>query len=357
MPTEQDLPLRDYQPVPRLVVRETRIDRPRFPVIDAHNHLALPFGGQWNWDTRPISQLLDILDAANVRVYVDLDGGWGEDVLERHLDYFKAAAPDRFRVFGGVQWDAWPEHGDRFGEWAAQRLRAQAARGAEGLKIWKPFGLQVRDHQGTLVSVDDRRLDPLWATAGELGLPVTIHIADPVAFFDPLDNTNERWDELHAHPDWQFPSPPFPSFLSIVNALANLVANHPQTTFVGAHVGCYAEDLAWVGQLLDRCPNFYVDISERIGELGRQPYTARRFFIQYADRILFGTDVGPDLDFYRKYYRFLETDDEYFNYSLTPIPRQGRWHIYGLYLPDDVLEKVYYKNAERVMLGVRPDEK
>jgi predicted TIM-barrel fold metal-dependent hydrolase len=349
--SQKDLLLRDFQPIPRLVVPQTRVEKPRFPVIDAHNHLDSVFGGMGNWDKRPVQELLDVLDAADVRVYVDLDGGWGEDILQRHLDHFKAAAPERFRVFGGVDWSAWAQYGDRFGTWAAERLRAQAARGAEGLKIWKPFGLQVKDHQGTLVSVDDERLDPLWQAAGELHLPVMIHIADPVAFFDPLDHTNERWEELYAHPDWQFPSPPYPDFLSIVNALANLVSNHPQTTFIGAHVGCYAEDLNWVGQVLDRCPNFYIDFSERIAELGRQPYSARRFFLQYADRILFGTDVGPNLDFYRIYYRFLETDDEYFNYGVLPIPRQGRWHIYGLYLPDDVLEKVYYKNAERVILG------
>jgi predicted TIM-barrel fold metal-dependent hydrolase len=140
--------------------------------------------------------------------------------------------------------------------------------------------------------------------------------------------------------------------MPIMNGLANLVANHAQTTFIGAHVGCYAENLAWVGDLLDRCPNFYVDPSARIGELGRQPYSARRFFIQYADRILFGTDAAPNLEAYRLYYRFLESDDEYFNYSLSDIPSQGRWCIYGLYLPDEVLEKVYYKNAERVILGL-----
>lgn len=316
-----DLPLNQFQPIPRLVVPETQVNKPRFPVIDAHNHLAEPFGG--GWDRRPLSALLDLLDEASVQVYVDLDGGWGEAILERHLDYFKAKAPERFQVFAGVDWDAWAEHGDHFGNWAAARLKAQVARGAEGLKIWKPFGLHIRDQHGNLVPVDDRRLDPLWETARELGLPVMIHVADPVAFFDPLDYRNERWEELHAHPDWHFPNPPFPPFLAILSALANLVANHPQTTFIGAHVGCYAENLAWVGQLLDQCPNFYVDFSARIAELGRQPYSARRFFVRYADRILFGTDCGPDLDSYRLYYRFLETDDEYFNYSPESTPPQG----------------------------------
>ncbi len=341
--------LTDYRPHSALVTKATPVPAPRFPVVDAHNHLAEPFGG--GWDKRPLSQLLDALDAAQVRVYVDLDGGWGEDILHRHLDIFKAAAPERFRVFAGVNWSAWPEQGNSFGEWAAARLRAQAARGAQGLKVWKGFGLQVRDHLGALVAVDDPRLDPLWATAGELHLPIVIHVADPVAFFDPLDEHNERWEELQAHPDWHFPSPPYPSFLSVVTGLANLVARHPATTFVGAHVGCYSENLPWVAQLLDRCPNFYVDIAARISELGRQPYSARRFCLAYADRILFGSDMGPGLEAYRRYYRFLETDDEYFNYSGSEIPDQGRWHIHGLYLPDEVLKKIYSGNAGRILLN------
>jgi predicted TIM-barrel fold metal-dependent hydrolase len=341
--------LTDYRPRPVLATKVTPITKPRFPVIDAHNHLGPEFGG--GWSERPAAELLEALDQADVRVYVDLDGGWGEEILQHRLDKFKVAAPERFRIFGGVNWSAWPEHGDRFGEWAAARFRQQVAWGAEGLKIWKPFGLHVRDQHGRLAAVDDPRLDPVWATAGELGLPVLIHVADPVAFFDPLDETNERWEELHTHPDWYFPSPPFPAFLTIMDQLANLVAHHPQTTFIGAHVGCYAENLGWVSQLLERCPNFYVDFGARISELGRQPYAARRFFLQYADRILFGTDGGPDLATYRVYYRFLETDDEYFNYNPDPqgIPGQGRWYIYGLFLPDEVLEKVYYQNAARIL--------
>jgi len=338
--------LEDFMPKAALVAKHTLIERPRFPVIDAHNHLSLEFGG--GWDHAPAAELLETLDAAGVRQYFDLDGGWGEPVLEQHLDRFKAAAPERFRMFGGVDWSAWPDQGDRYGEWAAARLRAQARRGAEGLKIWKPFGLNVRDQHGALVQVDDARLDPLWQTAAELKLPVMIHVADPVAFFDPVDNTNERWEELQRHPDWQFLSPPYPPFLSILSAFARLVQNHPQTTFIGAHVGCYAENLGWVSDLLSRCPNLYVDISARIGELGRQPYTARRFFLQHAERILFGLDLGPHLEAYRIHYRFLETDDEYFNYSPGELPIQGRWYICGLYLPDDVLEKVYYRNAERI---------
>ncbi len=344
---QNDIYLHEFKPKPRLQVKTTKVIKPKFPVIDAHNHLADPFGG--GWDQKPLSHLLDILDEAGVVGFVDLDGGFDEGLLYEHLEKFKAKDPERFRVFGGVDWFAWKEKGDSFSDWAAGRLREQARRGAEGLKIWKPFGLEMRDHNDQLIRVNDPRLDPIWETAGELHLPVMIHVADPVAFFDPLDSTNERWEELHAHPDWQFPSPPFPPFLSILEDLADLVSRHPQTTFIGAHVGCYAENLGWVGNLLRRCPNFNVDIAGRIGELGRQPYTARKFFLEFTDRILFGLDLGPHLESYRIHYRFLETDDEYFNYVVDEIPTQGRWYIYGLNLPDDVLSKVYHLNAERII--------
>ena len=340
--------LTNFRPQSKLVTRTTQVERPRFPAIDAHNHLNEAFGG--GWDKRPVQELLDLLDSAGITRYVDLDGGWGENVLEAHLVHFKQAAPERFLVFGGVDWSQWAEKGESFPDWAAGRLRAQKERGAEGLKIWKNLGLQVRDQAGRRVDVDDRRLDPIWEAAGELGLPVVIHIADPVAFFDPIDATNERWEELGQHPEWAFTSPPFPPFDHIIEGLAAVVTRHPHTTFIGAHVGCYAENLAWVGALLDRCPNFFVDISARLGELGRQPYSARRFFLKYADRILFGSDMGPDLEGYRIIYRFLESEDEYFNYNAAPLPMQGRWYVHGLYLPDEVLEKVYRTNAQRILL-------
>ena len=339
--------LENFRPKSKLVTKTTLVDKPRFPVIDAHNHLGEDFGG--GWDKRPLSELLDLLDEAGVTHYVDLDGGWGEDILSAHLKHFKAGAPERFQIFGGVDWSKWEALGDGFPEWAAARLHIQQRMGAQGLKIWKPFGLHVRDHRGQLVKVDDPRLDPIWQAAGELGLPVLAHVADPVAFFDPIDETNERWEEIGAHPDWAFTSPPFPPFMEILNGFFNLVQRHPGTTFIGAHVGCYGENLGWVGQMLDACPNYYIDISARLGELGRQPYTARKFFIQYQDRILYGSDLSPDLDAYRLSYRLLETDDEYFNYNTSEIPGQGRWYVYGLSLPDEVLRKVYRENAKRVL--------
>lgn len=335
--------LESFRPKPALVTNQTQLIKPRFPIIDAHNHLGEIFGG--GWDSKSLNLLLERLDQAQIEMYVDLDGGWGEDMLYAHLAHFKSPCPKRFKIFGGVDWSKWAELGNGFSEWAARRLEIQKQRDAEGLKIWKPFGLSVRDHHGSLVDVDDKRLDPIWQAAGELSLPVMIHAADPVAFFDPLDECNERWEELRAHPDWHFPSPPFPSFNHILDGLYRLVQRHPRTTFIGAHVGCYAENLPWVARMLDACPNYFVDISARIAELGRQPYAARRFFLQYADRILFGLDMGPDIENYRIAYRFLETEDEYFSYHPGKIPPQGRWRIYGLHLPDEVLKKVYYNNA------------
>ena len=341
-----DLPLSQFRPEAKLVVPQSGITRFRRRVIDAHNHLG-PFGG--NWADRPPAALFDHLDQVNVGYYVDLDGGWGEDVLDHRLRHFKAFAPDRYQVFGGVDWTKWAEEGHAFADRAAARFRAQVARGAQGLKIWKPFGLNVTDDRGVLARIDDTRLDAIWATAGELGQPVLIHIADPVAFFDPVSASNERREELAAHPDWHFPSPPFPSFSDLIEAFGRLVRRHPQTTFIGAHVGCYAENLAWVSALLDECPNFVVDISARIAELGRQPYSARRFFLRHQDRILFGTDVGPDHASYAIYARFLESEDEYFDYGPGPLPLEGRWKIYGLNLPAEVLDQVYYTNAARVL--------
>jgi predicted TIM-barrel fold metal-dependent hydrolase len=339
--------LEDFKPISKLVTKNTLVTQPRFTVIDAHIHLGSSFGG--NWTAQPLQNLLEAMDAADVRAVVDLDGGWGEDILDAHLKHFKEKAPERFAHFGGVAWEKWADEGNSFGEAAARRFRKQVKRGAAGLKIWKPFGLHVKDQHGNLVTVDDERLSPLWETAGELNVPVLVHVADPVAFFDTVDHTNERWEELGNHEDWRFTSPPFPSFMNILESFANIVRRHKNTTFIGAHVGCYAENLGWVSKLLDECPNLYVDISARLGELGRQPYTARKFFMKYADRILFGTDADARYDTYQLYYRFLETDDEYFNYNLSDVPQQGRWYVYGLYLPDEILKKVYFDNADRLI--------
>jgi predicted TIM-barrel fold metal-dependent hydrolase len=296
-----------------------------------------------------VEELLTMMDEMNVCVIVDLDGMENKEMLITHIERFKAKAPDRFYHMGGIDWSKWEEKGSKFGDWAAKQVEEQVKLGASGIKIWKNLGLHIKDPQGNLVKVDDPRLDPIFETAASLKIPVYMHISDPVAFFDPVDQFNERIDDLGEHPEWSFFGPQFPSFLEVIEQFANRIRRHKKTQFIGCHVASYAENLTWVSSLLDECPNLCVDISERIGELGRQPYTTRKFFIQYADRIIFGIDRLPDKVWYQIYARFLETDDEYFNYDPTYPPRQGRWFIYGIYLPDEVLGKVYYKNLSRIL--------
>jgi predicted TIM-barrel fold metal-dependent hydrolase len=336
-------------------VPTTAVERPRHPVVDVHAHLGTtPFAG--GWFDRPVDELLAELDRAGVETIVDLDGGWG-DRLRAEIARYPVPHPERFVVFAGVDYDGFALD-DAFGEREAARLRDAAAEGARGLKVWKRLGLSARDRHGRLVAVDDPRLEPLWGTAGELGLPVLIHVADPFAFFQPLDRHNERYEELIAHPDWHFwptrpagqpDEPGFPPVEELLDGLWHVVEAHPETTFIGAHVGCAAEDLAWVSAMLEACPNYAVDVAARLGELGRQPYSARAFFIRHQDRIVFGSDGDPDLGEYRRWYRFLETRDESFDYGGGEVPFQGRWAIHGIGLPDEVLRKVYGDNARRLL--------
>ena len=338
-----------------LRVETHEVERPAVPAIDAHNHLGpSPFSGPWAMN--PPGDLGAILDTSGVAAIVDLDGGWG-DALRHELDRWYRGLPGRVAVFAGLDYEAWKTT-PSFGELEARRLREGAAAGAAGLKVWKTLGLGARDSAGRLVSVDDPRLDPLWAAAGELGIPVTIHVADPIAFFEPLDETNERWEELQAHPDWHFwPTRPrdrsdlegFPPFDELIDGLEAVVVRHPTTTFIGAHVGCAPEDLRRVSTILERAPNFHVDIAARLAELGRQPYTARAFFLRWPERILFGTDLAPDPRTYALHARFLETSDESFDYDVEGPPSQGRWQVHGLGLPADVLAAVYAGNARRLI--------
>jgi uncharacterized protein len=224
--------------------------------------------------------------------------------------------------------------------------------------VLKDLGLGVRDRTGRLVPVDDGRLDPIWAVCGELGIPVAIHVSDPVAFFQPLDATNERHEELVAHPDWHFHGRDYPSKDAILEARDRVFARHPRTTFISLHMGNYPEDLGRVGAMLDRFPNVMIEVGGRVPELGRQPRQARRFFVKYQDRVLFGTDHGLFAHngfgrvVYRNYFRFFETADEHFDYY--GAPGSGRWKIYGLELPPEVLAKLYHQNFDRLMARVKP---
>ncbi len=350
--TDDGLRLSEHRPRQALRRPEHLIERPRFPVIDAHNHLGSTFGGDWG--TRPVGELLAAMDDAGVEAMVDLDGGSGE-VLSAEIARWQTPHPDRFVVFAGLDPDGWAADRD-FGRTEAARLRDSVARGARGLKVWKTVGLGGRDPQGRRIMPDDARLDPIWEAAAALTIPVLIHIADPVAFFEPLDATNERWEELHGHPDWHFWPPRgtthpdgFPAFDELIDALDRVLGRHPGTTFIGAHVGCAAEDLDRVGAMLEAHSNYHVDIAARLGELGRQPYTAHEFFVRWADRIVFGTDIPGDPATNRLYYRFLETRDESFPYATDDPPGQGRWRIHGLGLPGDVLRQIYAENARRIL--------
>ena len=235
----------------------------------------------------------------------------------------------------------------------AQQLADAKRRGAVGLKVFKQLGLYYRNPDGSLIAIDDPRWDPIWEAAGRLGLPVIIHSADPVAFFEPVNQYNERWEELHRHPDWSFYGTEYPSHDELLEARNRVIARHPNTTFIGAHVANYPEDLAQVSQWLDEHPNLVVEISSRIAELGRQPKAAKEFFERYADRIMFGSDGPRPAARLLPHWRFFETEDEYFPYAETPFPPQGLWNIHGLGLSDDILRKLYHENAARIIPGVR----
>ena len=341
-----DLLLRDFAPRSMLVTEDHTPTRARFPAVDVHNHLGLRGA---NWAVPDVDALVRDMDEAGVRAIVNLDGRWG-DALRQNLERYKEKHPDRFAVFAGVDWSRVDE--PAFGEKLAVELETSVRAGAQGLKIFKALGLNVRFASGELLRADDSRLRPIWATAAELGIPVLFHIADPVAFFQPLDRFNERWEELQAHPSWHFYGPAYPSFDELMEQQANLLSANPKTSFISAHVASASENLKFVAGLLDRFPNLFVDISARIAELGRQPYSSRDFFVKYQDRILFGTDQRPTPAVYRIHWRFLETADEHFDYGPGHIPAQGRWRIYGIFLPDEVLDKVYRRNAERLVPGL-----
>lgn len=343
-PLKDFLFLEDYMPRSELVVPEHPVPRAKFPAVDAHNHLTFPGFGPENPD---IGQMVRELDFVNVITVVNLSGEWG-DTLKKNLEKYDQAYPGRFITYCNINFAGLGQPGwtDR----TVAQLQADIQAGARGLKIYKELGLRIRDTQGKLVFPDDPRLYDIWEAVGEAGIPVTIHTADPVAFFRPLDRLNERWEELHKNPDWHFYGPEFPAFETLIESLYRLIESHPRTNFITAHVGCYPENLGFVSQMMDRYPNLYTDIGARIAELGRAPYSAREWFIRYADRILFGTDLTPNAAMYQVHFRFLETADEYFSYdAYSPVPTQGRWRIYGLYLPEEVLRKVYHDNAARLL--------
>jgi predicted TIM-barrel fold metal-dependent hydrolase len=353
----RNLLLESFRPKSMLRVPETKLARARFPVVDVHTHFREKFRGS----AEQLEAWVKLMDRNNIAVSVSLDGQWGE-LVDEHAKLLWTKHKDRFVLFGNIDWQgsgkaddpaSWDCNRPDFARRVAMQLAADKARGICGVKIFKGFGLEYKNADGSLIRIDDPRWDEIWQACGELGLPVLIHVADPLAFFRPIDETNERWEELHRRPDWSFYGSKFPKHDELIAAFLRVVKRHPKTIFIGAHVVSNAEDLAAVGRWLDEHPNLHLDIASRIAELGRQPFTSRKFFLKYQDRILFGTDGPWPEERIQLYWRFLETEDEYFPYSEKPFPPQGLWNIYGVNLPDEVLRKVYHENAMRVVPGVK----
>ena len=362
---DASLQLSKYEPRSMLHVHESHLERSKFPNIDFHTHISVSTKSEKGVELSPDreylgapQELLAVMDRKNIRAMVNLTGGYDNGLAEAVTKYDRAY-PGRFYTFTEPCYS-------RFKEADYPKLQAQAIErayrdGARGLKILKTLGLYLRENitSGTLVKIDDARFDPMWDACGQLNMSVAIHISDPIAFFTPTDRFNERYEELNNHPDWSFYGQDFPGNAELIAARNRMIARHPNTKFVTVHVGNFSEDLQNVAENLDQFPNMSVDIAARIGELGRQPITAGKFFNKYQDRILFGTDATPHGDefprqffndkLYEIYYRFLETNDEYFDYAPAKIPPQGRWRIYGVDLPDIVLRKVYYENAARLL--------
>lgn len=356
----RDLALDRFRPTSQLIASRTEITGAKHPVVDIHVH------PRWRLrsDPKRLAEFVQVMDEQNVAVCVSLDGGVGDD-LDEHLA-FLSPYTDRFLVFANVDWvgagdrdepATWDCHRPGFGRRMARALVEAKAKGAVGLKVFKRLGLGYRNPDGSLIAIDDPRWDPIWAGCGELGLPVIIHTADPVAFFEPINEQNERWEELHRHPDWSYHGDDptgrsWPSHDDLLAARNRVIERHPATTFIGAHVANHPENLAEVSRWLDAYPNLVVETSSRIAELGRQPIAARSFLLRYQDRVLFGTDGPRPAGRLLPNWRFFETRDEYFPYAENPFPPQGLWRISGVGLPDEVLRKLYHGNAMRVIPGV-----
>ncbi len=355
MKASADLLLKDFQPRSMLKRPAHVPEKARFPVVDAHNHI---FG-----ESDP-AEMVRVMDEVGVKTFVNATGNACFPIVEncytverRDLHEFIGSHvepyPGRFCAFTMSEFARWDDlcifRDDDFVEKTVAVLEEDVEKGACGFKVTKELGLKFTDNDGSIVPVDDSRLDPVWKRAGEMGLPVLIHTSDPEAFFLPADRYNEHYLTLHGFPSWSFHGSQF-SKRELLDQRERMIARHPGTIFICPHVGNYSEDLGYVARLLEEHPNIIIDLSARMDELGRQPYSSREFIIRYQDRILFGTDMPISAEIYRCHFRFLETRDEYFEHP-DYIGRWGhsRWMLHGLYLPDGVLKKIYFQNACRVI--------
>jgi predicted TIM-barrel fold metal-dependent hydrolase len=342
MRAEHDIRLSEWKPVSNAVVPVTNVEQAKFPVIDVHKHIGT--------DGNSIAAGLAAMDATNVKAVVHLTGGFGAR-LQETIDNLKSHA-GRFAVCTQIDWSTIDD--PDFSAKAVRNLEQARDMGAQCLKLTKVLGLYVKDKNKQFVAINDPRFDPLWAKCAELNFPVMIHVADPVAFFRSWDETNEAYVALLNHPEWYFHGKDYEgterfSFEEIIRQRNDIVARHPKTTFVALHYASLSHDLGAVAKLLDRYPNLMVEMGARNWALGTAPNSGRKFAIQYADRILFGTDGGIRAEQFREYIRTLETDDDMISFR-TPSP----WGpIYGVHLPDDVLRKIYNENAKKLFPSLR----
>jgi uncharacterized protein len=341
-PLDMKMDFEDYNPPSTLVVPEHRLTKAKFPFIDVHNH-------QFNMPTQDLSALAAQMDALNMAVMVNLSGrGRGStEHLDKSLENVKNSKTKRFIVFTNMDFAAIDD-----AEWQARMLKQledDVKKGANGLKIYKSLGMFTKDSKGNRVKIDDPRIDPIWDKCAELGIPVLIHAADPKQFWQPIDKENERWLELKLHPGRRHDTDPV-SWETIIAEQHNMFRKHPKTKFINAHLGWFGSDLKKLSELMDQMPNMYTEIGAVIAELGRQPRMAKEFLTKYQDRVMFGKDSWVPEE-YETYFRVLETADEYFPYHKR---YHAFWRMYGLDLPDDILKKIYYKNALKVIPGIDP---
>ena len=340
-PAERGRPLtfEEYNPESMLKVPGQEITRAKFPFIDVHNH-------QRRHSPTSLAGVVSEMDAMNMAIMVNLSGGNGQGLRDQ-VALNERVAPGRIVTFANLNFDG-IDDADWGTRTAAQLERDVKVGGARGLKIAKNVGMTLRDKAGKRVPTHDARFDPVWAKAGELGIPVLIHTGEPPAFFLPVDAKNERWLELTLHPSRGRFGDDLPDFATLMAEQHAIFRRHPKTTFISAHLGWYGHDLAFLGKLLDEMPNMMVELGAVIYEPGRQPRFAREFFTKYQDRILMGKDSWVPAE-YKTYFRVLESNDEYFPYHKK---YHAFWAMYGVGLPDEVLKKVYFGNALRVIPGL-----
>ena len=336
--TAQEMGFEEYNPTSTLVVPGKEITKAKFPFIDVHSH-------QRDMSVDALNGLVEDMDYMNEAVMVNLSGGSGASLKEK-IENINKSYPNRFVVFANVDFEGATDL--EWGNKAAAQLETDIKNGAKGLKVFKSLGLRNKDSDGNRIAIDDPRLDPIWAKCGEMGVPVLIHAADPKSFWDDMDSVNERWLELKTHPRRKRTAIDPAPWEQIIQEQHNVFKKHPNTKFINAHMGWHANNLGKLGELLDDMPNMYVGISAVIAELGRQPQNARAFFEKYQDRVLFGKDSWKPEEF-PTYFRVLESNDEYFPYYKK---YHAFWAMYGLNLPDEVLKKLYYKNAMQLIPGL-----